>query len=474
MKVSEIIQKKENCINECKGRTLINNLLDSNSFIEIGALLNGNNAGVVTGYGTVDGALVYVYANDYSVDGGVVTKKGIKKILNIMEMALKMGAPLVQIYDSCGAKLEEGLELLYSYSELIAMNSKLSGVIPQIAVVEGGAVGINALSAAISDFTIINTETGSAYVNSSSALSNQTSGFASEAVYAKGNATVENGSVQIVAENSEDVVLKIKKILSYIPHNNLEMPQMGSQNSNLLKTSLENINIDAYEMITVVNNLVDTDSLVELDKDSNSKVITGLARINGLTVGIIANEEDELNIKACDKVSKFVKLCNVFNISIVTVVDCIGFKKDLKEEKQGLALAGAKLIYAISEAVVPKVALIIGKAYGSAYVTLASRSTAFDVVYAWPTAKVALGDPSVIAKTLNSEKISASDNPKATEKEVVDSYTKELNILDAAYEGLVDDIVDPKESAIKLFMTLDMLQTKRVINLNKKHSTMSL
>lgn len=470
--------KVQHSLNKLTARERIVKLLDEGTFIEVGSLTEGNGGGVVTGYGTISGRLAYVFSQDYTVEVGSITAANSRKICRIMDMALKMGAPMVQIFDSAGAKLENGLEALEAYGNIIKKNTQLSGVVPQIAVVAGACTGAAAISAAMCDFTIMVQGEAELYINSPEKIASKESRYIDLNSYGDAISSSKNGTAQLTAENEEEALSLVKKVLSYLPSNNLELtPLEHSEELSSPELRLDELakeeNYDIYE---VVNLICDKDSLLEINGNFHSDVLTGLTRLNGITVGVMAMDKIEnnegLDRKAIGKLIRFVKLCSCFNIPIISFVDTKGVKVNLEEERNGLALTMSRFIYALAEAKVPKIALITGEAYGSNYLVFASKETAFDITYAWPSAKISVGEPEGVIKALHIEEILASDNPKEKEAEVIEKYMEEtINPYKAAEKGYVDDIILPSESRIRLFAVLDMLQSKREISYPKKHGS---
>ena len=453
-------------------------ILDEGSFIEIGTLIKNNGAGVITGYGTVDGKLVYIYSQDYTVDGGALNVANSNKICNVMDMAIKMGAPLIQVFDSVGAKLSEGLDILTSYASVLKRNAKLSGVVPQIAVIAGPCVGIASLSAAMSDFTIMVDNSGELGMSSSKKLTKKEEKYIDNKMYSSAINCSENGSIQIVAQNDAIAFEMVKKILEYIPSNNMETAPRGIEipNLNVLNSNLNDmVNNEIVNSFEVMKALVDEESVIELNNNWEPSIITCLAKINGITVGIITNSEKErvnLNIRISEKVSRFVKICDCYNIPILSIVDTNGFVASLQEEQNGLSFHASKMIYALVEATVPKVSLIIGEAYGAGYLALASKEVAFDISYAWPTAKISVTEPETLIKTLHKDEIIQAEHPKLKEEEIIRQYIDEVTSpYRAAEKGIIDDIIMPSETKQRIFASIDMLYSKREIKYPKKHGS---
>lgn len=457
----------------------INMLFDEDSFVEIGAMSGKDGAGVLTGYGTVGGKLAFTYIQDYAVNGGALDSFGSKKIVRIMDMAVKMGAPLIEVYDSVGAKLTEGIGVLEAYGSIISRNAKLSGVVPQIAVVAGPCTGIAALSAAMSDFSIIVQKTGELYINSPKKLTECEGTNVSSNMYADSENCIKNGSVQVSVSKEEEGLLLVKKLINYIPSNNLEVVQMSSDAGapDEVQSGLDDIvNKGDIKIDTLLNTIADSESVIEFDKSSDMNIKTALIKINGMTAGTAAiGNGGRLNIKSIEKITRMVKFCNCFNIPILCMVNSEGFIQNICEENSGLSSAAARMICALNQAVVPKVSLITGKAYGAIYTAFCSKETACDVVYAWPGAKISLAEPEEIIKALYKDEIILSEEPKKKETEIIKEKTDEVTSpYKAAEMGYLDDIIIPSKTKGILYETFDMLQSKRVVNYPKKHVSVLL
>lgn len=463
--------------NTCKERMI--KLFDSGTFIELGGLISKDGAGVVTGYGTVNGRLAYAYSQDYTVDGGAIGSVNAEKIALLMDMAVKMGAPLVQILDSSGAKITEGLDILNAYGKMLKRNAQNSGVIPQITLVLGPCEGLAALSATMGDFVIMTKNNSSLCVTPSSKLIEKEKIFLDSKVYADGENVNKNGSAHVITENEEEAIGVARRILSYIPSNNMDNSPLsvGDVELNIPKEKLNSIadggNYDIYE---IVDGISDKESFIELNKKWAEAVFTGLAKINGTTVGILGTnkniKEGTLNIQCIEKLTGFVKICDSFNIPIISLVDTKGFQIDLKQEKEGMALYASKLIYALSDATVPKISLVIGEIYGPAYALLGSKEVSFDICYAWPSAKISLTTPEDMIKILFRDEIVDSENPKEEEKKIIFEHMDEItNPYVAAEKGYVDDIIMPSETKQRLFAVIDMLGSKRELRYPKKHGS---
>lgn len=449
-------------------------LFDENSFIEIGAMTKKDGSGVLTGYGTVNGKLVFAYSQNYTVDGGAFNSFNSKKILKIMDMAVKMGAPLVQIYDSVGASLKEGIEILEAYGNIIGMNTKLSGVIPQIAVIAGNCTGISALSAAMSDFSIIVENSGKFYINTPETLTQKNGSYVNSDMYANFEKCNENGSVQISAKNEDEALKLVRKLINTIPSNNLETAETIISDD--MQAEIDNIADNNVKIDEILRIISDRDSIIEFGKDYDNASKTLLMKMNGSSVGVIAVDDSaRLGINALNKITHMVKICNCFNIPLLCLVDSEGFAQSIDEEKNGLAISAARMMCALSQAVVPKISLITGKAYGAIYTAFCSKESAADIVYALPSAKIALQEPEILIKTLYRDEIMSAEEPKKKEKDIIKEKTAEFTSpYKAAEMGYVDDIILPSQTRVKLVATFDMLLSKRVVNYPRKHMSVLL
>lgn len=470
------IQMQHN-LNKMTARERIATLVDEGTFIELGALVAGNAAGVITGHGTIGGRLVYVYSFDYTVEGGAFNKAMAKKICNLLDNAGKMGAPVVQIVDSIGAKLSEGIELLSSYGMILRKIGKLSGVIPQISVICGPCYGMAAMGATMADFTIAVNGIGELGINSSEKISKMEEKYVDESMFSDGIYASKNGNANFSAENEIYAFNLAKNIIKYLPANNLETPWTTEEDYNLNQSreELESMVADGnYSMDSIIANIADNGSVLEVNREYVEGFKTGLIKINGLTVGAIWNSfvKSKITNEGIMKVSRFVRLCDSFNIPILSLVDTKGFAISLEEEKKGLGRNAGRLLYSLIDATVPKVSLIIGEANGAGYVALASKEAAFDVTLAWPSARVSLTNPEDLIKFMHRAEIMSSSDPKVKEKEVVERYMEEMvSPYKAAEIGLVDDIINPSETKQRIFAILDMLQSKRELSYPKKHGS---
>lgn len=463
-------------LNKLTARERVSLLLDEGSFIELGAFISGNGGAVITGHGTINGRLVYVYSEDYTVDGSMFTKVKANKIVKLLENAAKMGAPVIQIMDSIGGSLVEGTELLSSYGMVLNRLGKLSGVVPTITIACGPCNGMNSIMATMSDFVIAVEIISELSVMPSSKLTIAEGGYINNDMIGDSLTSNKTGNAHIDAKSEEEAILTARKIVNYLPSNCLEEAWVCNEDKdlNIPKETLDNmVESDNYSMDEIINNIADENSVIELYKQFGVNFKVCLVKINGLTAGLICNVGNkEIDNKGSIKVSSFVRLCDSFNIPIVTLVDTKGITKSLKEETEGLAKNFGKLAYTIIDANIPKVALIIGEASGAGFVTLASKEASFDQTLAWPSAKISLTNPEDYIKSVYRDEIFASEDFKENEAVVVKKYYDDVvNPYKAAESGLIDNIIKPSQTKQRVFAILDMLQTKKELKYTKRHGS---
>lgn len=469
------VQMQHN-LNKLTARERVLSLLDEGTFIEVGSLVSGNGAGVITGHGTINGRLAFVYSCDYTVEGGTFTKAMGRKIINILERAAKIGAPVVQVIDSIGGKLSEGTELLSSYGLVLNKYAKLSGVVPRISVICGPCNGITSLLGTMSDVVVAVDEISDLSVSSLGKLTARESKYVDKAMVSNGVSANKNGNAHINATTEEEAFQVVRNLISYMPSNNLELSTISDEDLNLNVSKLnldEMVEKDSYSLDDILNAITDENSNIEIYKGFATNFKTILGKINGLTVGIISNSGNKnIDNLGANKVASFIRLCDSFNISILSLVDTKGASVSLEEENDGLAKNIGKLMYSLIDATVPKVSLIIGEAYGLGYEVLASRESSFDVTMAWPTAKVCLTNPEEYIKGLYRDEIFNSEDHRQGEKEVIAKYYDEVtNLYNLANIGMIDDVIKPSESKQRIFAMLDMLQSKREVKYPKTHGS---
>jgi acetyl-CoA carboxylase carboxyltransferase component len=437
--------------------------------------------GVVTGYGTIDERLVYVFAQDFTVIGGSLGEMHAKKICKIMDMAMKMGAPCIGINDSGGARIQEGVDSLSGYGQIFYRNTIASGVIPQISIIVGPAAGGAVYSPAIMDFVFMVKNIGIMHITGPEVIKAVTGEVvSSEQLGGAMTHNIKSGVAHFAAENEEEVYQMVRKLISFIPSNNIENPPIveSKDDPNRMEETLLNIvPVDPnkpYEMKDIIRYIVDEEDFFESQFYFATNIITGFARLNGHSIGIIANQPKILagclDINASDKASRFIRFCDAFNIPILTFVDVPGFLPGTAQEYGGIIRHGAKLLYAYSEATVPKITLIVRKAYGGAYLAMCSRDLRADQVIAWPTAEIAVMGSQGATNIIFRKEIMKAENPEKVRQEKIEEFKQKFsNPYEAAKRGYVDMVIDPRETRPRLITTLEMLSTKRENRPAKKH-----
>lgn len=445
--------------------------------------------GVVTGQGTVDGRIVYIYAQDFTVFGGSLSETYALKICKVMDMAMKVGAPVIGINDSGGARIQEGVTALAGYAEIFQRNIMASGVIPQISAVFGPCAGGAVYSPALTDFILMTKDTSYMFVTGPKVVKTVTGEIVTDEQL--GGASVhgsKSGVTHFVAENEEEGILLIRKLLSYLPQNNLEDAPLLPCNDpiNRLEDMLNNLIPEnptkPYDVKDVIHAIVDYTEFFEVHRNYAQNIVVGFARFDGVSTGIVANQPNYLagvlDINASRKAARFVRFCDAFNIPIVTLVDVPGFLPGTTQEYGGIITHGAKLLYAYGEATVPKVTVILRKAYGGAYCVMSSKHLRGDVNYSWPSGEIAVMGPKGAIEVLQSKKIAAiEDEAERTayiSKAEADYKEKFANPYNAARYGYIDDIIEPRNTRFRIIRALQSLTTKKVLNLPKKHSNLPL
>lgn len=488
--------EKQHKSGKMTARERIEYLMDPGSFIEIDAFVKHRATqfgmeeveapaeGVVTGYGTVDGRLVYVYAQDFTVVGGSLGEMHAKKICKVLDLALKMGAPVVGINDSGGARIQEGVDALSGYGSIFYRNTIASGVIPQISVIMGPCAGGAVYSPALTDFIFMVDKTSQMFITGPQVIKAVTG----EEVSAEdlGGAMTHNrtsGVAHFINNDEKSCIDDIKRLLSYLPSNNLETAPlyMAEDDINRIAEDLNTIIPDSpnkpYDMKDIIRNIVDNGDFMESQPYFAQNIITCFARINGQSIGIIANQPKVLagclDIDASDKAGRFIRTCDAFNVPILNLVDVPGFLPGTKQEYGGIIRHGAKMLYAYSEATVPKVTMIVRKAYGGAYLAMCSKELGADMVFAWPGAEIAVMGPEGAANIIFKKEIETAENPAAARQEMIQEYRDKLaNPYIAASRGYVDDVIMPATTRQRLASAFDMLASKRESRPAKKHGNL--
>ena len=485
--------KKQHDAKKLTARERILALMDEGSFVEVDAFVahrcsefgmqdvKAPGEGVVTGYGTVDGRLVYVYAQDFTVIGGSLGEMHAKKICKIMDMALKMGAPVIGMNDSGGARIQEGINALAGFGDIFYRNTKASGVIPQISVIMGPCAGGAVYSPALTDFVFMVEKTSQMFITGPQVIKAVTGEEVTLEELGGANSQAEkSGVAHFTAVSDEECIKMIKKLLSYIPSNNLEdTPYEPSDDEiNRLSEKLTTIVPDdankAYDVKELIKEVVDNADFFEIMEKFAKNIVIGFARMNGQTVGIVANQPKQkagaLDVDAADKAARFIRFCDCFNIPLVTFTDVPGYLPGVSQEHSGIIRHGAKLLYAYSEATVPKINVITRKAYGGAYIAMSSKHLGADVVMAWPTAEIAVMGPDGAANIIFKDDIKNSDDPITTRQAKIEEYREKFaNPYEAAKYGYVDDIIEPDSTRPRIIAALEMLASKRESAPSKKH-----
>ena len=478
-------------------RERIDLLIDEGTFEEIGKFVRHRSSdfgmekqrilgdGVVTGYGKVDGRLVHVYSQDFTVFGGSLSETVAEKIVKIMDLAMKNGAPIIGLNDSGGARIQEGVVSLGGYADIFYRNTRASGMVPQISAILGPCAGGAVYSPAITDFIFMVEKTSYMFVTGPSVVKTVTNEeVTSEELGGAQTHASKSGVTHFTSANEVECIGNIKKLLSYIPSNcEDEPPQVPYIEGEEVREGLDSLILDnpnhPYDMHEVINEIIDEDSFLEVHKDFADNIICGLARIAGRSVGLVANQPMNmagvLDIHTSTKAGRFVRFCDSFNIPLLVLVDVPGFLPGTDQEWNGIITNGAKLLYAFSEATVPRVSVIVRKAYGGAYDVMNSKHIGSDMNYAWPTAEIAVMGAQGASEIIFKREIQESDDPKAKLQEKMDDYTEKFaNPYIAAERGFIDEVIMPHDTRKKLIHTFEMLENK-VDNLpRKKHGNIPL
>ncbi len=442
--------------------------------------------GVVTGYGTVDGRLVYVYAQDFTVLGGSLSETLAEKICKVMDLAVKNGAPLIGLNDSGGARIQEGIEALAGYSEIFQRNVMASGVVPQISAIFGPCAGGAVYSPALTDFVVMVKANSYMFLTGPKVVKSVT--HEDVTVEELGGAEMhasQSGVADYAADGGSDAVDYIKGLLSFVPQNNMEnAPLIMSGDSPDRRNEALNILVpenpnEAYDMKEVIVRTVDNGDFFEIKEKFAPNIITGFARYNGHSVGIVANQpmhlSGVLDINSSVKAARFVRFCDCFNIPVVTLVDVPGFLPGTNQEYNGVIRNGAKILYAYAEATVPKVTVVTRKAYGGAYCVMSSKHLRGDINYAWPSAEIAVMGGKGAVEVLYSREAQKADDPAAFLAEKEQEYSDTMaNPYVAAQRGYIDDIIEPARTRFRIIKALEMLKNKRDSNPMKKHGNIPL
>ncbi len=442
--------------------------------------------GVITGCGKINGRLTYIFSQDFTVFGGSLSEAHAEKICKIMEMAMKVGAPLIGLNDSGGARIQEGVVSLGGYADIFLLNTMASGVIPQISLILGPCAGGAVYSPAITDFTFMTKNSSYMFVTGPNVVKTVThEEVTSEEL---GGAIVhasKSGVAHFACENEADTISKLKQMMRYVPQNNMEDPPfvecsdpLTREDASLNKIVPENPN-QPYDMKDVIDSIVDKGSFFEVHGEYAQNILVGFAHLGGRSIGIIGNQPavmaGVLDSDSSIKGARFIRFCDAFNIPLLTLEDVPGFLPGVDQEHGGIIKNGAKLLYAYCEATVPKITVITRKAYGGAYDVMNSKHVRGDMNYAWPTAEIAVMGSKGAVEIIFKKVIADSDNPEAKLQELTDDYQEQFaNPFNAASRGYIDDVIEPKTTRPRLIRAFEMLETKQDSNPPKKHGNIPL
>ncbi len=489
--------KKQHLNKKLTARERIEFILDEGSFEEMDMFVTHRTTdfgmdkqlifgdGVVTGYGTINNRLIYIYSQDFTVFGGSLSETHAEKICKIMDLAVKVGAPVIGLNDSGGARIQEGVRSLGAYADIFFRNVQSSGVIPQISAIMGPCAGGAVYSPAMTDFTLMIEESSYMFVTGPNVVKTVTNEeVTSEELGGANSHATKSGVAHFTSPNDVQGLLDIKKLLSYIPQNNKEKaPDINYEIGEELREELaEIVPLDThkpYDIKTIVSGICDVDSFYEVHKDYAENIVVGFARLSGKSIGIIANQPlflaGVLDVNSSKKAARFVRFCDSFNIPLLVLEDVPGFLPGTDQEWQGIIVHGAKLLYAFSEATVPRITVIIRKAYGGAYDVMNSKHIGADMNFAWPGAEIAVMGAKGAAEIIFKKEIFESVDPKQKLKDKEAEYAdKFAHPYRAARRGFIDEIILPKNTRRKLIKAFAMLEGKQINRPDRKHGNIPL
>ncbi|MCL6634218.1 MAG: methylmalonyl-CoA carboxyltransferase [Peptococcaceae bacterium] len=490
--------QKQHLSGKLTARERLSLLLDEGSFVELDQFVSHRcqnfdmagkevpGEGVVTGYGLVNGRLVYVYSQDFTVMGGTLGEMHAAKVCKVMDLALKCGAPVIGINDSGGARIQEGVDALNGYGEIFRRNTFASGVIPQFTMILGPCAGGAVYSPALTDFIFVVDNISRMFITGPQVIREVTGEEVSpELLGGARTHSARSGVAHFRSRSEQECFGLFRELLSYLPQNNMETPPRvpcedppGRCVRELAGIIPEEPN-KPYDVKDVIRAVLDHGRFLESQGDFAPNVVTGFGRLNGIPVGVVANQPKHLagclDIDASDKAARFVRFCNAFNIPLITFVDTPGYLPGLQQEHGGIIRHGAKLLYAYSEASVPKITVVLRKAYGGAYIAMCSRSLGADLALAWPTAEVAVMGPEGAVNIVFRKEIGASPQPEQTRREKIEDYRRRFATpYVAAARGFIDRVINPVETRIALIQALGSLQGKRESRLPRKNGNIPL
>lgn len=490
--------EKQHAKGKLTARERLEKLFDPGTFIEMDAFVklrctsfgldkaNMESESVVTGYGSINGRLVYAFSQDFTITGGALGEMHAKKVVKVMDNAAKVGAPVIGLNDSGGARIQEAVDALSGYGDIFYRNSIYSGVVPQISAIMGPCAGGAVYSPALTDFIFMVDSTSQMFITGPQVIKTVTGEMVS--AESLGGAMTHNsvsGNVHFISQTDEDCIAEIRRLVDFLPSNNMEKAPRVEIQDDINRQVEEFTSIipanpnKPYSMFELISHLVDDGDFMEYQPYFAKNIVTCFARINGQSVGIIANQPQVmagcLDINAGDKTARFIRTCDSFNIPLLTIVDVPGFLPGTNQEYGGIIRHGAKILYAYSEATVPKVTLITRKAYGGAYVAMCSKSLGADMVFAWPTAEIAVMGPQGAVNIIFKNDIKNAEDKEAMRKQRLEEYTNEFATpYKAAERGFVDDVIEPKTTRQRIIDAFNMLEGKREKMPSKKHGNIPL
>jgi acetyl-CoA carboxylase carboxyltransferase component len=493
----ERLQKQREA-GKLSARERIDLLLDKGSFREMDPFVTHRESNfgmgekkylgdsVVTGWGTIDGRLVYVFSQDFTVFGGSLSEVHANKVCKIMDMAMRNGAPVIGINDSGGARIQEGVVSLGGYADIFLRNTLASGAVPQISAIMGPCAGGAVYSPALTDFIFMVKNTSHMFITGPDVVKTVTG---EEVTFEElGGAMTHNsvsGVAHMAAESEADCLFLIREMMSYLPSNNMEDPPFKPGQDDPLRTeaALDNLIPDnpnkPYDIKDVIHLIVDNGHFYEIQEHFAQNIVVGFARLGGFSIGIVANQPmvlaGVLDIAASEKAGRFVRFCDCFNIPLIVFEDVPGFLPGVNQEHGGIIRHGAKLLYAFCEATVPKITVVTRKAYGGAYCVMNSKHIRSDLNLAWPTAEIAVMGPDGAVSIIFRRELAEAEDPVARKAELVEEYREQFaNPYSAARRGYIDDVIEPSQTRPRLINALNMLQNKRDQNPPKKHGNIPL
>lgn len=492
---NEAYYQRQHAKGKLTAKERIDLLFDTDTFEELDRFVRPQSAdgasplfgdGVIVGYGQINGRKAFVYAQDFNVTGGSLGAAHAQKIMKVQDMARKMGHPIIGLIDSGGARIQEGIASLAGYAGIFLRNIQSSGIIPQISVILGPAAGGAVYSPALTDFIFMTRNISRMFVTGPEVVKEVLN---EEVTFDElGGAEVhgsKSGVAQFVYDDEEHTILGVRRLLQYLPSNNIELPPLkqaepiAPKRPERLRVIVPDENTVPYDMLDIVRGMIDQDSFFEVAERFAMNMITGFARLNGQVIGIVANQPKVLagvlDVNSSVKAARFVRMCDAFNIPILVLEDVPGFLPGTEQEHAGLIRHGAKLLYAFGEASVPKITVVVRKAYGGAYIVMNSKNMGGDFNFAWPTAEVAVMGPEGAIKILKRRELSASKKPELLKQQFVDEYRETTaNPYIADELGFIDEVIDPAKTRSKLISAFDLLRNKYMEKQPRKHGNMPL